>query len=46
MDGIGSMMSGISIHAPREGRDAPEPAESVSVEISIHAPREGRDTNL
>ena len=34
----------ISIHAPREGRDATS-AQAVEAEpeISIHAPREGRD---
>ena len=38
---------GISIHAPREGRDelSTQPIR-VLVHISIHAPREGRDVFL
>ena len=33
----------ISIHAPREGRDAQRKPSSSQPKISIHAPREGRD---
>ena len=33
----------ISIHAPREGRDAEQAKKAEAAEISIHAPREGRD---
>ena len=33
----------ISIHAPREGGDAPQLRRFVLREISIHAPREGGD---
>ena len=37
----------ISIHAPREGRDADAGGGGcVAVVISIHAPREGRDDRL
>ena len=35
---------GISIHAPRAGRDGPSTGQGVpEVQISIHAPRAGRD---
>ena len=34
----------ISIHAPREGGDAPPVLGAPSGTISIHAPREGGDT--
>ena len=34
---------GISIHAPREGRDSCPPWSEIGEFISIHAPREGRD---
>ena len=37
-------LSGISIHAPREGCDVDDAADLVAVEISIHAPREGCDS--
>ena len=37
---------GISIHAPREGRDLLVPASLLSDVISIHAPREGRDVSI
>ena len=33
----------ISIHAPREGRDAKPSPKPCAMYISIHAPREGRD---
>ena len=33
----------ISIHAPREGRDAGSAYAQLWKYISIHAPREGRD---
>ena len=33
----------ISIHAPREGSDPPEPEAMPPRNISIHAPREGSD---
>ena len=37
----------ISIHAPREGRDALLHAHRAQLpHISIHAPREGRDLDL
>ena len=41
-DGI---IFGISIHAPREGRDVFAFLVAVGLLISIHAPREGRDTS-
>ena len=41
--GLNYTTQGISIHAPREGSDPPEPAYSGSPGISIHAPREGSD---
>ena len=34
----------VSIHAPREGRDANFKVGSRSSRVSIHAPREGRDS--
>jgi len=35
---------GVSIHAPREGRDVPHGgAQEAGERVSIHAPREGRD---
>ena len=34
----------VSIHAPREGCDAPAEAAAVAPAVSIHAPREGCDT--
>ena len=34
---------GISIHAPRAGRDPPFPLSRSAAHISIHAPRAGRD---
>ena len=41
----GESEDGVSIHAPREGRDQPASgAVAFAVEVSIHAPREGRDT--
>ena len=40
-------MSGISIHAPREGGDVNNPLRDVDhIVISIHAPREGGDNDL
>ena len=36
----------ISIHAPREGRDAVLEIDTVVAGISIHAPREGRDATF
>ena len=36
-------MFGISIHAPREGRDGNVANKIPVIKISIHAPREGRD---
>ena len=33
----------VSIHAPREGCDAPAEAAAVAPAVSIHAPREGCD---
>ena len=36
-------LSGISIHAPRVGRDTVDAAPIVWCKISIHAPRVGRD---
>ena len=37
--------AGISIHAPREGRDSTQTVEiGMDFTISIHAPREGRDS--
>ena len=35
--------AGISIHAPREGRDLKAVIFVHTINISIHAPREGRD---
>ena len=36
--------SGVSIHAPREGRDRCQPGDQADpLPVSIHAPREGRD---
>ena len=41
---IADMSLDISIHAPREGSDAPDFArEDALAQISIHAPREGSD---
>ena len=34
---------GISIHPPREGRDAEFIGGELLLDISIHPPREGRD---
>ena len=43
-DGIGGFpLVFISIHAPREGRDAVGLTNYSYSHISIHAPREGRD---
>ena len=39
-------LNGISIHAPRVGRDLYGQASVAGCIISIHAPRVGRDTNL
>ena len=36
-------MDKISIHAPREGGDAPDGGQRPVGDISIHAPREGGD---
>ena len=36
---------GISIHAPRVGRDEDQDYSEMSLSISIHAPRVGRDVN-
>ena len=36
-------VDGISIHAPREGRDGIAFFADLLFDISIHAPREGRD---
>ena len=33
----------VSIHAPREGRDAEVVSHCGAAKVSIHAPREGRD---
>ena len=41
--GVGLAAEGISIHAPREGRDAGQICAAERYIISIHAPREGRD---
>ena len=35
--------TGVSIHAPREGRDEKIREANVALGVSIHAPREGRD---
>ena len=40
---IGHGAGGISIHAPRAGRDFGEMAQAFLFDISIHAPRAGRD---
>ena len=40
------MLSVISIHAPREGRDERNGSLCQLVLISIHAPREGRDATF
>ena len=42
MDGV-TVMSMISIHAPREGSDGRLVAGGIAAEISIHAPREWSD---
>ena len=39
-----TVLSGISIHAPREGGDHPKRARLLLGIISIHAPREGGDS--
>ena len=37
---------GISIHAPRAGRDQAAVAQAVEEYISVHAPRAGRDNGV
>ena len=38
-----TIVTHISIHAPRAGGDDPEPVEGWEARISIHAPRAGGD---
>ena len=41
------LISGISIHVPREGHDAAtNAANSAAAAISIHVPREGHDLSV
>ena len=42
--GLGPVIDGISIHAPREGGDSQPNQPHSSSTISIHAPREGGDS--
>ncbi|EGK58666.1 hypothetical protein HMPREF9081_1891 [Centipeda periodontii DSM 2778] len=39
----GDHLTGVSIHAPRAGRDILTPAYRRTRQVSIHAPRAGRD---
>ena len=44
--GVPRARKGISIHAPREGRDHLGDVTDHGIVISIHAPREGRDRRV
>ena len=43
---VGGEIAGVSIHAPREGRDLGAVLRNLGKAVSIHAPREGRDRAL